>query len=261
MLEGPHGRLPAVSRDALLLRPADPAAKRIKKLKVVATRSGRAPEMLSEPCVFTSYFLCISEAWLSKAYSLRQRLGTKASSNGYLAAYLGLGPPNCGSEELALSRAAKLKARAAAAKGGARNEREASMCGIIGIIGNALVTPLLVEALKRLEYRGYDSAGVATLINGHIDRRRAEGKLVNLEARLAAEPLAGTIGIGHTRWATHGKPSDAHIRIAGSQCNMKSAHRPTSTHAPRLRRRGGRASGSPQFRNGSASVVVERSMR
>jgi glucosamine--fructose-6-phosphate aminotransferase (isomerizing) len=82
------------------------------------------------------------------------------------------------------------------------------MCGIIGIIGAVPVTPLLVDALKRLEYRGYDSAGVATLVNGHIDRRRAEGKLVNLEARLAAEPLTGTIGIGHTRWATHGKPSE-----------------------------------------------------
>jgi glucosamine--fructose-6-phosphate aminotransferase (isomerizing) len=82
------------------------------------------------------------------------------------------------------------------------------MCGIIGIIGKAPVTPLLVEALKRLEYRGYDSAGVATLVNGHIERRRAEGKLVNLEARLGIEPLAGTIGIGHTRWATHGKPSE-----------------------------------------------------
>jgi glucosamine--fructose-6-phosphate aminotransferase (isomerizing) len=82
------------------------------------------------------------------------------------------------------------------------------MCGIIGIIGKAPVTPLLVEALKRLEYRGYDSAGVATLVNGHIERRRAEGKLVNLEARLASEPLPGTIGIGHTRWATHGKPSE-----------------------------------------------------
>ena len=82
------------------------------------------------------------------------------------------------------------------------------MCGIIGIIGKAPVTPLLVDALKRLEYRGYDSAGIATLVNGHIDRRRAEGKLVNLEARLAAEPLTGTIGIGHTRWATHGKPSE-----------------------------------------------------
>ncbi|HTE80686.1 MAG TPA: glutamine--fructose-6-phosphate transaminase (isomerizing) [Reyranella sp.] len=82
------------------------------------------------------------------------------------------------------------------------------MCGIIGIIGKAPVTPLLVDALKRLEYRGYDSAGVATLVNGHIDRRRAEGKLVNLEARLVREPLGGTIGIGHTRWATHGKPSE-----------------------------------------------------
>jgi glutamine---fructose-6-phosphate transaminase (isomerizing) len=82
------------------------------------------------------------------------------------------------------------------------------MCGIIGIIGNAPVAPLLVEALKRLEYRGYDSAGVATLVNGHIDRRRTEGKLVNLEARLASEPLAGVIGIGHTRWATHGKPCE-----------------------------------------------------
>src|SRR5215216_6502108 len=82
------------------------------------------------------------------------------------------------------------------------------MCGIIGIIGKAPITPLLVEALKRLEYRGYDSAGVATLVNGHIERRRAEGKLVNLEVRLGSEPLAGTIGIGHTRWATHGKPSE-----------------------------------------------------
>ena len=82
------------------------------------------------------------------------------------------------------------------------------MCGIIGIIGKAPVTPLLVDALKRLEYRGYDSAGVATLVNGHIERRRAEGKLVNLEARLAEQALPGTIGIGHTRWATHGKPSE-----------------------------------------------------
>jgi glucosamine--fructose-6-phosphate aminotransferase (isomerizing) len=82
------------------------------------------------------------------------------------------------------------------------------MCGIIGIIGKAPVTPLLVDALKRLEYRGYDSAGVATLVNGHIERRRAEGKLVRLEERLGHEPLPGTIGIGHTRWATHGKPSE-----------------------------------------------------
>ncbi|MEQ9641326.1 MAG: glutamine--fructose-6-phosphate transaminase (isomerizing) [Alphaproteobacteria bacterium] len=82
------------------------------------------------------------------------------------------------------------------------------MCGIIGIIGKNEVAPLLLEGLKRLEYRGYDSAGVATLINGHIDRRRAEGKLSNLGIRLEAEPLAGTIGIGHTRWATHGVPNE-----------------------------------------------------
>lgn len=80
------------------------------------------------------------------------------------------------------------------------------MCGIIGIIGNEEVAPRLVDALKRLEYRGYDSAGIATLLGGKLDRRRAEGKLVNLEKRLAGEPLPGVIGIGHTRWATHGKP-------------------------------------------------------
>ena len=83
------------------------------------------------------------------------------------------------------------------------------MCGIIGIIGNNEVAPLLVDALKRLEYRGYDSAGIATLQNGKLDRRRAEGKLINLEKRLAGEPLPGVIGIGHTRWATHGEPSES----------------------------------------------------
>jgi glucosamine--fructose-6-phosphate aminotransferase (isomerizing) len=82
------------------------------------------------------------------------------------------------------------------------------MCGIIGIIGKAPVAPLLIDGLKRLEYRGYDSAGIATLVNGHIERRRAEGKIARLEALLAREPLAGTIGIGHTRWATHGRPSE-----------------------------------------------------
>src|SRR3954451_21879063 len=82
------------------------------------------------------------------------------------------------------------------------------MCGIIGIIGKAPVTPLLIDALKRLGYRGYDSAGVDTLVNGHIERRRAEGKLIRLEERLVQEPLPGTIGIGHTRWATHGRPSE-----------------------------------------------------
>ena len=82
------------------------------------------------------------------------------------------------------------------------------MCGIVGIIGNSQVAPLIVDALKRLEYRGYDSAGVATIENGELGRRRAEGKLVNLERRLKEEPLDGTIGIGHTRWATHGVPNE-----------------------------------------------------
>src|SRR6204780_4223316 len=82
------------------------------------------------------------------------------------------------------------------------------MCGIIGIIGGEPVAPLLIDALKRLEYRGYDSAGVATLENGALVRRRAQGKLKNLEQKLAREPLAGSIGIGHTRWATHGRPTE-----------------------------------------------------
>jgi len=82
------------------------------------------------------------------------------------------------------------------------------MCGIIGIIGQGPAAPQLIDALKRLEYRGYDSAGVATLENGKLTRRRAEGKLKNLESRLAREPLQGPIGIGHTRWATHGRPTE-----------------------------------------------------
>src|SRR5690606_21755825 len=82
------------------------------------------------------------------------------------------------------------------------------MCGIVGILGKEAVATQVVEALRRLEYRGYDSAGVATLENGQLTRRRAEGKLRNLEMRLSSEPLEGLIGIGHTRWATHGKPNE-----------------------------------------------------
>ena len=82
------------------------------------------------------------------------------------------------------------------------------MCGIVGILGSKPVAMDLVDALRRLEYRGYDSAGIATVENGHLERRRAEGKLRNLEQRLLAEPLAGRTGIGHTRWATHGRPTE-----------------------------------------------------
>jgi glucosamine--fructose-6-phosphate aminotransferase (isomerizing) len=82
------------------------------------------------------------------------------------------------------------------------------MCGIIGILGREPAAPRLVEALRRLEYRGYDSAGVATIDGGVIERQRAEGKLANLAERLAKAPLAGSAGIGHTRWATHGAPTE-----------------------------------------------------
>ena len=91
------------------------------------------------------------------------------------------------------------------------------MCGIVGILGNHEAAPTLVEALKRLEYRGYDSAGIATISDGKLDRRRAVGKLVNLSDLLVHDPLPGKSGIGHTRWATHGAPSvtNAHPHKSG----------------------------------------------
>ena len=91
------------------------------------------------------------------------------------------------------------------------------MCGIVGVLGKHEASPTLVEALKRLEYRGYDSAGIATLNDGHLDRRRAVGKLVNLSDLLVHEPLPGKAGIGHTRWATHGAPTlgNTHPHRAG----------------------------------------------
>ena len=82
------------------------------------------------------------------------------------------------------------------------------MCGIVGIVSKNPVTDSMVEALRCLEYRGYDSSGVATLESGRLDLRRAEGKLRNLELKLSQAPLSGMIGIGHTRWATHGKPNE-----------------------------------------------------
>ncbi len=91
------------------------------------------------------------------------------------------------------------------------------MCGIVGVLGKGPAAPLLLDALKRLEYRGYDSAGIATLESGHLTRRRAEGKLLNLETKLDRAPLAGHSGIGHTRWATHGAPTEtnAHPHATG----------------------------------------------
>ena len=91
------------------------------------------------------------------------------------------------------------------------------MCGIIGVTGNGPVTPRLIDSLKRLEYRGYDSAGVAAVVGGVVERRRAQGKIRNLEAVLMDEPLKATVGIGHTRWATHGAPTtaNAHPHKAG----------------------------------------------
>src|SRR5215218_8510263 len=91
------------------------------------------------------------------------------------------------------------------------------MCGIVGIVGEGSVAQRLFDGLKRLEYRGYDSAGICTIDNGRLDRRRAEGKLENLGSELQARPLGGSIGIAHTRWATHGAPTvgNAHPHIAG----------------------------------------------
>ena len=91
------------------------------------------------------------------------------------------------------------------------------MCGIVGILGKQPVALSIVEALRRLEYRGYDSAGIATLENGGIGRRRAPGKLRNLEERLRESPMMGVTGIGHTRWATHGAATEtnAHPHTAG----------------------------------------------
>ncbi|MFL5254922.1 MAG: glutamine--fructose-6-phosphate transaminase (isomerizing), partial [Rhodopila sp.] len=90
------------------------------------------------------------------------------------------------------------------------------MCGIVGVISSHAASPIILEALRRLEYRGYDSAGIATLVNGAIDRRRAEGKLSNLAVSLDCKPLPGTIGIGHTRWATHGAPTESNAHPHGT---------------------------------------------
>ncbi len=105
------------------------------------------------------------------------------------------------------------------------------MCGIVGYVGSQPAAPVLLRGLRRLEYRGYDSAGIATLRNGSIDLRRAEGKLDNLVATLEDAPLTGTIGIGHTRWATHGRPT---LTNAHPHANGKNNFFGTRSNKPQL---------------------------
>src|SRR6185437_13322313 len=90
------------------------------------------------------------------------------------------------------------------------------MCGIVGVVSSRQVAPIILDSLRRLEYRGYDSAGIATLVDDQIHRRRVEGKLGNLTAELERSPLGGTTGIGHTRWATHGAPTERNAHPHGT---------------------------------------------
>ena len=119
------------------------------------------------------------------------------------------------------------------------------MCGIVGVIGRGGRRRCILDSLRRLEYRGYDSAGIATLVNGHIERRRAEGKLGNLAAALDRSPLPGTTGIGHTRWATHGAPTESNAHPHGTVARVRRAqrhHREPCRTAQRSSRRRARSS-------------------
>ena len=117
------------------------------------------------------------------------------------------------------------------------------MCGIVGVVGRGEAAPLLLEALRRLEYRGYDSAGIATLVDGHIERRRAEGKLGNLAGVLERAPLPGTTGIGHTRWATHGAPTERNAHPHSTAPRQRGAQRHHREPRRAARRAGGRGRG------------------
>ena len=119
-------------------------------------------------------------------------------------------------DALAIARGRQVEKPGRAARNAGCEKGQELMCGIVGVIGTRPAAPLLLDALRRLEYRGYDSAGIATLVNGHIDRRRAEGKLGNLAAALDRAPLSGTTGIGHTRWATHGAPTESNAHPHGT---------------------------------------------
>ncbi|MGA0315574.1 MAG: class II glutamine amidotransferase, partial [Alphaproteobacteria bacterium] len=91
------------------------------------------------------------------------------------------------------------------------------MCGIVGVVGKLDAVPRLIEGLERLEYRGYDSAGIATVFDGNIERRRAKGRIKNLSELISSDPIGGKIGIGHTRWATHGRPTEANAHPHGDE--------------------------------------------
>ncbi len=91
------------------------------------------------------------------------------------------------------------------------------MCGIVGVVGKVDAVPRLIEGLERLEYRGYDSAGIATVVDGSIERRRAKGRIKNLSELISSDPIGGKIGIGHTRWATHGRPTEANAHPHGDE--------------------------------------------
>ena len=120
-------------------------------------------------------------------------------------------------------------------------EERRLMCGIVGVVGRGEAAPLLLEALRRLEYRGYDSAGIATLVDGQIERRRAEGKLGNLAARAGARSrCAGTTGIGHTRWATHGAPTERNAHPHSTAPRQRGPQRHHREPRRAARRAGGR---------------------
>ncbi len=122
------------------------------------------------------------------------------------------------------------------------------MCGIIGYIGPKEVVPVLIDGLRRLEYRGYDSAGVAVVRNGVMDLRRSAGKLSNLEDVISADPISGDYGVGHTRWATHGRPTEENAHPA-PRLHRQDRRRPQRHHRELPRSEAGAPAAGPQVRH------------
>ena len=128
--------------------------------------------------------------------------------------HAGIRPRSCGDWHVGVS--AQKPGRAIEMRAAARKGERPECVALLALSAAGPAAPIILDALRRLEYRGYDSAGIATLVNGHIERRRAEGKLGNLAASLERQPLTGTIGIGHTRWATHGAPTESNAHPHGT---------------------------------------------